>query len=655
VTDGPSHATPQPEAPAPAQAPAAVAPVPAAPVPLVVGHAEDHAEHEADAMADSALARLRRVEGGEEHTHGPGCDHSSALRASVQRSTAPPTGAAVVGREGGALDDATTTAIAARRGGGRPLEGDVRRRMESAFSRSFSGVRIHDDAGAARLSSSISASAFTTGKDIFFGHGQYQPGSPGGERMLAHELAHTLQPGTAPARSLDPRTRAAVGRGVATAQVINRWDWWDKRKARKAEEAQAAKQKKDNSKYDGPAGKESSAAVEFGKPAGAMAAVGGVMLGTMLGGVAGGGETLPGILAGDTSAGLKGGFGMAEDAKEFGDAGMANLAERKKKAQGMGLAGASISAAGAGTATAFMKGTNTLNVWDAAKTGADATLGTAAGAIGVAGGSVQVLQGAWKGGKAIMKLCRLAWGRAKTMLSKRGEGWKKDIVRAEKYKAVIAAAKMALGALGIAAGALLIVSNPIGWGIGLAAAIAGGVYAATKIAGKVKNTYDRNQAAKKLLADEKPFDDIGTGPTRKGIGDRLESTEAGLDWKDNKGFQKDYGTAADDVGKTPRQKSRSEAIAEANKVGREASANAVLADDLRSALSQGDKGLVEMHLENAEKVKNYPMGQAITNEVDRELHDAFLLLSSINVDPEEALAESGQELIEKKLSKVEAM
>ena len=46
---------------------------------------------------------------------------------------------------------------------------------------------------------------------------------------------------------------------------------------------------------------------------------------------------------------------------------------------------------------------------------------------------------------------------------------------------------------------------------------------------------------------------------------------------------------------------------------------------------------------------------ALPGEPERELHDAYLLLSSINVDPEEALSDSGQELIEKKLSKVEAM
>jgi len=304
-----------------------------------------------------------------------------------------------------------------------------------------------------------------------------------------------------------------------------------------------------------------------------------------------------------------------------------------------------------------MKASGTVSVWDAAKMGGEATLGTAAGALGVAAGSAQVLQGAWRGGKAVMKLCRLVWGRAKTMLSKRGESWKKAIVTAEKYKGAIAAMKVALGVLGIAAGALLIVSNPIGWGIGLAAAIAGGAYAATKIAGKVSNARDRTAAARKVMENKPAFESVGTGPTKKGSTTRLAYGQGAagdmLEEKDNQGFSKEdeggweYGTE--------RQRTRQDVIAQANAIGREASANAVLADELRGALSQGDRADVEQKLEFASANKHYDIGMALPGEPERELHDAYLLLSSINVDPEEALSDSGQELIEKKLSKVEAM
>ena len=36
-------------------------------------------------------------------------------------------------------------------------------------------------------------SAFTHGKDIYFGRGQFQPSSTEGRRLLAHELTHVVQ------------------------------------------------------------------------------------------------------------------------------------------------------------------------------------------------------------------------------------------------------------------------------------------------------------------------------------------------------------------------------------------------------------------------------------------------------------------------------
>ncbi len=162
---------------------------PTSPMPLpaqrmMVGHAEDRAEADADRRADEALGRLQTL-GGETHQHGPGCDH-------VRRS-ATADAASVVGYEGGALDAGTSAEIEGRRGGGRPLDGPVLNRMQTAFGTDLSGVRVHADADAARLSRMVSARAFTTGKDVFFGAGEYSPETAAGERVLAHELAHTLQ------------------------------------------------------------------------------------------------------------------------------------------------------------------------------------------------------------------------------------------------------------------------------------------------------------------------------------------------------------------------------------------------------------------------------------------------------------------------------
>ena len=57
----------------------------------------------------------------------------------------------------------------------------------------FGGVRIHADARAAESARAMNALAYTVGRDIVFGAGQYAPQSEPGRRLIAHELTHVLQ------------------------------------------------------------------------------------------------------------------------------------------------------------------------------------------------------------------------------------------------------------------------------------------------------------------------------------------------------------------------------------------------------------------------------------------------------------------------------
>ncbi len=100
---------------------------------------------------------------------------------------------AEVGREGGALSPALSGRIGAKRGGGQPLEATVRRGMEGVFGVDFSPVRIHADPEADTLNRGVAAVAFTVGSDIFFRAGFYQPRTPAGQHLLAHELTHVVQ------------------------------------------------------------------------------------------------------------------------------------------------------------------------------------------------------------------------------------------------------------------------------------------------------------------------------------------------------------------------------------------------------------------------------------------------------------------------------
>ena len=57
----------------------------------------------------------------------------------------------------------------------------------------LSAVRIHTGARAAEAARAVNARAYAVGRDVVFGAGEYQPSSPDGRRLLAHELAHVLR------------------------------------------------------------------------------------------------------------------------------------------------------------------------------------------------------------------------------------------------------------------------------------------------------------------------------------------------------------------------------------------------------------------------------------------------------------------------------
>jgi hypothetical protein len=97
--------------------------------------------------------------------------------------------------QGDGAKDADPRAIQSQLGSGHSLDGGVKSRMESAFGYDFSHVRVHTDGKAANLSTELSARAFTIGSDVAFGAEEYRPGTPVGDALLAHELAHVVQQG----------------------------------------------------------------------------------------------------------------------------------------------------------------------------------------------------------------------------------------------------------------------------------------------------------------------------------------------------------------------------------------------------------------------------------------------------------------------------
>ncbi|MFF2922828.1 DUF4157 domain-containing protein [Streptomyces celluloflavus] len=78
-------------------------------------------------------------------------------------------------------------------GAGQPLDLSVRRELEEQLGHDFSQVRLHTDRDSGQLAELMGADAFAVGRDIFFREGTYRPGTADGQRLLAHELLHTVQ------------------------------------------------------------------------------------------------------------------------------------------------------------------------------------------------------------------------------------------------------------------------------------------------------------------------------------------------------------------------------------------------------------------------------------------------------------------------------
>src|SRR5260221_13884580 len=84
---------------------------------------------------------------------------------------------------------------------GRPLDSATRTFMEPRFGYDFGKIRIHADERAAESAAALQAEAYTVGRDICFASSKYTPKNTEGRRLLAHELAHTIQQGERSART----------------------------------------------------------------------------------------------------------------------------------------------------------------------------------------------------------------------------------------------------------------------------------------------------------------------------------------------------------------------------------------------------------------------------------------------------------------------
>lgn len=107
--------------------------------------------------------------------------------------------------------------INSTRGTGSRLPAHVSHDLGSKIGADFSGVNIHTGSHAVQMNRQLGARAFTVGSDIYFNSGEYKPGTHDGNKLLAHELTHTVQQGAVVRKSPEVKENSE--------EKVNRWSF----------------------------------------------------------------------------------------------------------------------------------------------------------------------------------------------------------------------------------------------------------------------------------------------------------------------------------------------------------------------------------------------------------------------------------------------
>ena len=145
-----------------------------------VGAKEDEAQMQADLLGKEEEGQAKCAD----------CDKKAQREEEIQQKSSQ-----VNYKEGFNASQSSSDLVAQERGKGEAMAPQLKSEMESGFGTDFSDVRIHRDQKSRDLNQDLKAKAFTTGSDIFFGDGNYDPATKAGKELIAHELTHTIQQG----------------------------------------------------------------------------------------------------------------------------------------------------------------------------------------------------------------------------------------------------------------------------------------------------------------------------------------------------------------------------------------------------------------------------------------------------------------------------
>jgi LysM repeat protein len=125
--------------------------------------------------------------------NSPGAEGRAALVSSPPASAGLQLFAHRKADQGSVRPDADQAIARASSSSGAPLPPTLRGRFEGGLGTDLSGVRLHTGSESAAAAQAVSARAFAVGSDVHFGRGEYDPGSQAGQRLIAHEVVHTVQ------------------------------------------------------------------------------------------------------------------------------------------------------------------------------------------------------------------------------------------------------------------------------------------------------------------------------------------------------------------------------------------------------------------------------------------------------------------------------
>jgi len=179
---------------------------------LTINRPRDEYEHEADRIADQVM-RMPEPKVQQACACGGGCAKGEREQQG-QAHERLQTKRVHSGDSGQTAAPPIVHEVLAR--AGHPLDPATRNFVEPRFGTDFRHVRVHTGPDAAESAGQIGARAYTVGRHIVFGSGEYAPATNAGRELLTHELAHVLQQdfgrtaGAVQRREVDDRSCAGL-------------------------------------------------------------------------------------------------------------------------------------------------------------------------------------------------------------------------------------------------------------------------------------------------------------------------------------------------------------------------------------------------------------------------------------------------------------